>query len=116
MRSENKIVDALSIISHTKEGQILTLESSIQPLWMKQLINSYEGDQLATDLITQLPIDAQACPGYYLKNGLLYDKEQLFIGSTGSLRDHLLSLYHSSCLGGHFGVYASYIRPKRHFF
>lgn len=81
---------------------------------MCNLLSSYEGDKAATEVIHKLVIDITARPGYSLKNGQLFYKDKLFEGSKGPLRDQLLALYHSSYLGGHSGVYASYIRLKRH--
>lgn len=83
---------------------------------MSNLLNSYKGDKVATEVIHKLAIDSIAQLGYSLKNGSLFHKYLLFVGSKGPLRDQLLALYHNIYLGGHLGVYAFYIRLKKHFF
>lgn len=90
--------------------------SVVQPTWMHQLIDSYEGDTQAADFISHLSLDEHAHLGYSFKNGLLFHKSRLYVGTKRDLRTHLLSLYHNSYLGGHSGINATYVRLARHFY
>lgn len=85
----------------------------VQPTWMHQFIDSYEGD---TDFVSHLSLDEPAHSGYSFKNRLLFHKNRLYVGTKGDLKTHLLSLYHNSYLGGHLGINATYVRLVRHFY
>lgn len=82
----------------------------LQPTWTHSLTASYEGDVYATNLLSHLAIDSLTHKGYAIKKGILYYKDKLYVTSGGNLRSHLLALY------GHYGIQATYLRLKRHFY
>lgn len=114
-RVDNKVVDALSQ-RPISEDVLLSTDNSIQCTWMQHIIKSYEGDAQVLNLITHLSIDAKAHQGYSYRDGLLFFKDKIVVGSYGSLRKQLLELYHNSQLGGHSGINATYVGLKRLFF
>lgn len=88
----------------------------IAPTHMDDILAaSYEGDVYASNLLSKLAIDSKAHEGYALKKGILYYKGKLYMESGVNLRHHLLTFY-DSCLGGHSGIHATYMRLKRHFY
>ena len=79
---ENKVVDALSRASH---AELLAI-SCVVPVWIEQVITSYNEDTKCQDLIAKLSIDKAAVPSMTLQNGILRYKGKILIGSTGNLK------------------------------
>jgi hypothetical protein len=80
---ENRVADALSRATHSKE--IMAISQAV-PVWMDQVIHSYEEDPHCLELLSKLSIDCQAASNYSLENGILRYKTKLYIGLTGNLR------------------------------
>lgn len=79
------------------------------------MLNSYTTDPQAQQLITQLAIKSPDEKGYSLEQGLIKHKDLIWIGNISALQTKLIAACHSSALGGHSGVNATYHRLKRHF-
>jgi hypothetical protein len=101
---ENKAADALSRANHS--SQVLAI-SSVIPVWMEQVITSYEQDHWCLEMIQKLSINQHAIPNYSLNNGLLRYKGKLVIGANGDLKKKLLETFHRSSFGGHSGERAT---------
>lgn len=110
---ENRVADALSRASHSSEIRAI---STVVPVWMEQVANSYEHDTKCLDLIAKLGIDSTTIPNYSLHSGILIYKGKLYIGDNQDLRKQLLDSFHSSALGGHSGERATYKRLKLLFY
>mgnify|MGYP004711232299 CR=1 FL=1 len=54
--SENTVVDVLSRRAVPEQQQLLAL-TTVQPVWMQELQDSYFGDQHSQDLLSQLILD-----------------------------------------------------------
>ena len=102
---ENKVADALSRVQHTTIVQAISL---VVPVWIEQVINTYQDDRACLDLITKLSVDANAVPNFTLQNGILRYKGRVLVGTSGSLKSLLLDTFHKSALGGHSGERATY--------
>ena len=102
---ENKVADALSRVQHTTTVQAISL---VVPVWIEQVINTYQDDRACLDLITKLSVDANAVPNFTLQNGILRYKGRVLVGTSGSLKSLLLDTFHKSALGGHSGERATY--------
>jgi hypothetical protein len=59
-----------------------------------------------------LSLDAQ---GYSLDRGLIRHNDKVWIGNNAVLQTKIIVACHSSALGGHSGIAATYHRIKRHF-
>jgi len=110
---ENKVADALSRVQHTTTVQAISL---VVPVWIEQVINTYQDDRACLDLITKLSVDANAVPNFTLQNGILRYKGRVLVGTSGSLKSLLLDTFHKSALGGHSGERATYQRLKLVFY
>jgi hypothetical protein len=108
---ENTIDDALS----RKDHDISTI-SSVVPLWVSNIENSYKDDQHLTNIIQQLAMNDQAVPHYNLHTGIVRYRCRICIGDSKELKTNILSSMHSSAIGGHWGVRATYHRVKKIFY
>lgn len=81
--------------------------STIVPLWMEQVQDSYTDDPKCLELLTKLSIDPQAVPNYTLQNGILRFKGKIVIGTPTQLQTDLITSFHKSALGGHSGERAT---------
>ncbi|KAH0765387.1 hypothetical protein KY285_001258 [Solanum tuberosum] len=105
---ENRVVDALSKqFEWVQEEETISLLSKLKaisspvPTWVKDITTIYEGDTLGSDLITQLVVDLQGPNLWHYQSWILRKKGKIYVGSTSTLRQQLLQVFHSSSLGGH---------------
>ena len=102
---ENVVVDALS--RRGKEGAECAATTTVIPEWMKEVIESYVGDNWVQDLIR----GALACPepdsDFSYQSGILRYKGRGVVGKEGEIRKKLITALHNSQLGGHSGIQAS---------
>jgi hypothetical protein len=108
----NKAADALSRVGHMFSLQAV---STAQPVWLQEVLNSYVVDVAAQLLLQKLAIDPTAEPPYSLENGLIKYKGKIWVGSNAGLQTKLIEAFHSSPIGGHSGIQASYQRVKKLF-
>ena len=87
----------------------------VQPQWVQEVLNSYTTDHHAQQLITQLSVSSLDANGYNLHQGLIKHKDLIWIGNKSTLQTKLIAAGHSSAIGGHSGVNATYHMLKRHF-
>ena len=104
---ENAAADALSRVAHLFAMQAV---SSVQPAWVQEVINSYATDPHAQQLLQKLAVSSPDDNGYSLQNGLIRQQEKVWIGSNSALQTKLIAAFHSSALGGHSGVAATYYK------
>jgi hypothetical protein len=107
---ENRVADALSRKDHS-----INAISSVAPAWITDVEASYLDDTFYTTIIEQLLVNEHAVPNYSLHSGILRYKGRICIGTTSDLQTKILSSLHSSALGGHSGIRATYQRIKRIF-
>ena len=86
------------------------------PVWIDEVVKSYEDDARCIELIGKLSIDPTAVTHFSLQNGILMHDGKLVIGNTGNLKKQLLHSFHNSALGGHSGERATYHRLKLVFY
>jgi hypothetical protein len=109
---ENAVADALSRVSYL---MALSQVSEVQPLWVQEVLNSYETDMEAQELKTQLLIQSPNEQGYSLHQGIIRRNGVIWIGDNSALRTKLITALHDSAVGGHSGVHATYHRVKKMF-
>ncbi|WVZ52625.1 LOW QUALITY PROTEIN: hypothetical protein U9M48_003668 [Paspalum notatum var. saurae] len=109
---ENVAADALSRVGHLMAIQAVSV---IQHQWLQEVLNSYTTDSKAQQLLAQLAIHSPDANGYTLDNGLIRLHGKIWIGENSALQTKFISALHSSALGGHSGIQATYHRVKQHF-
>lgn len=112
--TENRVVDALSR-RHGEESALNAI-TSVEPTWMEEVIQSYEHDPVALQLITTLISDPTGKPKYTLHQGVIRFEQRIYIGRGVGLRAKIFEALHHSPLGGHSGQQGIYRRVKMIFF
>jgi hypothetical protein len=110
---ENGAADALSRRPHSAE-QLLAI-SSASPKWVQEVALSYEQDDFAKTLITQLCIDPNAVPSYTFVDGLLRYKNRVWVGNVSALHQRIIAALHNSPVGGHSGIPVTLRKLKQYF-
>lgn len=110
---ENVAVDALSRMSHMMAIQAVSV---VQPAWVQEVINSYSTDSIAQEMLTRLALVSPDEKGFTLDQGLIRFQNKIWVANNSALRTKLIAAFHSSALGGHSGVKATYFRLKQLFF
>jgi len=87
----------------------------VQPTWIQEVLNSYTTDSQAQTLLAQLVVQSPNASGYSLKDGLIRHQGKLWMGQNSALQTKIIAAFHSSPIGGHSGVYATYQRIKQSF-
>jgi hypothetical protein len=87
----------------------------VQPQWIQEVLNSYATDAKAQQLLAQLAIHSPDERGFSLNNGVIRRHNQIWVGENSALQTKLISAVHSSAIGGHSGVNATYHRLKHLF-
>ncbi|XP_026383603.1 uncharacterized protein LOC113279108 [Papaver somniferum] len=77
---------------------------------------SYKDDQVAENLILQLTLQEPKGSDFTYQQGILRYKGRIYIGQGGSLRQKIIYSSHSSSVGGHSWIQATYQRSKLYFF
>jgi hypothetical protein len=108
---ENIVADALSRKDHT-----LATISSATPAWTADIEENYENDPHYTNLLEQLLVNAQVVPNHSVHSGIVRFKCKICIGANTDLRNRILTTLHSSPIGGHSRIRATYQRVKRIFY
>lgn len=109
---ENVVADALSRIPHLMLTQAV---STVQPLWIQEVVNYYATDVQAQELIQQLALHSPNDKGFSLKQGIIRLGNQVWIGDNSALKTKLITAFHASVIAGHSGVQATYLRLKKMF-
>lgn len=109
---DNLAADALSRVAHMLAVQAVSL---LQPQWIQEVLNSYATDPQAQEFLTQLAIHSPNEKGFSLDNGLIRKGNLIWIDSNSALQTRLITAFHSSPIGGHSGVNATYHRLKQNF-
>lgn len=108
--AENLVADALS--RREEPGVEVTAISQVVPTWVQEVMESYQGDAIANQLIEAQLIKPGEASDYSYKDGLLKHKGRLYVGSGGQIRAKLIQNIHSSQSGGHSGVQLVCIGPN----
>lgn len=107
---KNVVADSLSRM-HEERAEVAAL-STVVPLWMQQLVASYEGDNLLKDIVAELSICTIGPHEYELVNGILKHKGKWVVGTNGDPRRHIFE----ELLGGHSGVAATTKRVQQYIY
>ncbi|XP_019184593.1 PREDICTED: uncharacterized protein LOC109179543 [Ipomoea nil] len=111
----NCVANALSRKMEINQAEHLAI-STVRPLWIEEVIKSYEEDDLASKVLTEQLITAEEASLFTVVDGLIKYKGRLYIGQKGDLRSKLLLQLHNSPIGGHSGQQVTYHRLKQLFY
>lgn len=109
---ENCAVDALSRMGHLFAIQAV---SETKAQWIQEMLNSYISDSQAQKLLTGLSVHSPDENGYELHQGLIRYQGKVWIAQNSALQTKLISALHSTPVGGHSGISATYHRLKQLF-
>lgn len=109
---DNKAADALSRLGHLHAIQAVSM---VKPDWIQEVINFYATDPRAQQLLSELAVTSPNSTGYSLQDGIIKYKTQIWVGQNAALQTKLITTFHSSAIGGHSGIKATYRRLKNHF-
>ena len=106
---ENKAADSLSRQSPPLE---LSAISASKPRWLEIITEGYNKDPHTQQLLTELSITGYNDQGFTLADGLIRFKGKIWLGSHVVAHQAVLLALHSSGLGGHSGMTATYQKVK----
>jgi len=106
------VADALSRVAHLLAVQAV---STVQPVWIQEVLNSYTTDPKAQLLMKQLVVSSPDANGFNLEQGLIRHNGTIWIGQNSSLQTKIIAVFHSSPLGGHSSITPTYFKLKKHF-
>ncbi|KAH0636047.1 hypothetical protein KY289_035962 [Solanum tuberosum] len=86
--------------------------SVVLSLWVQEVLRRYEEDIEIAKLLSQLLLHDKAVPNMSLQQGILRYKGQIWVGSSGNLRQQLVEAMDITTWGGYSGVYATQQRLK----
>jgi len=106
---ENKAADALS--RQPADTSLLAVFVST-PRWLEIIIDGYQQDPSTQQLLTELALTGTNDKGFSLKGGIIKYKNRIWLGHHTEAQHAVLLALHSSGLGGHGGVTATYHKVK----
>jgi hypothetical protein len=110
---ENIAVDALSRISHADIHGLVAI-SVCEPTWLEELQTLYQQDPRSTQPLQEFAVHSPS--GHFtLQDGIIYYKSKIWVGTVSSIQNKILQALHSSPVGGHSGIEATYSRIKKLF-
>jgi hypothetical protein len=89
--------------------------SAITPIWIQEILNSYVTDTDAQQLLQELAISSPNSQGFSLSDGVIRFKGRIWVGANTTVQIKIIQAFHSSALGGHSGIQATYQRAQRLF-
>lgn len=110
--STNNAADALSRAPHT-EAETFAF-SVAQPVWLRELQNSYDQDSEAKQLMRKLAVHPEQGK-YKLSQGIIKYKDRIWLGHCESLQQQVMHALHASPIGGLSGFLVTYTRIKKLF-
>lgn len=110
--STNRVADALS-----RMWPKCMAISSVTPLWAEDPITSYKNDPVTKALQEKLLLQkAETVTDYTLHASIIRYKGKILVGNDKNLQEQLIAALHSSPVGGHSGMRATYQRIKGIFY
>jgi hypothetical protein len=114
--ANNKVADALSRRPSRDSDQAECMAIySPQPKWLDEIVDGYAQGESTTQLIAKLAVDGTSVPHYTWTRRLLRYKGRIWVGKNLALHMKLLTVFHSSVVGGHSGIIVTYRRLKQFF-
>jgi hypothetical protein len=106
---ENSAADGLS--SQTHEEEVRAVSASV-PRWLEAVIEGYQQDDQTKALLTELCLSKTNDKGFSLSEGVIRYKGRIWLGNHKEAHNAVLQALHSSGIGGHSGIAATYNKIK----
>ena len=106
---ENKAADALSW--QAEPSTVVAIFTST-PKWLEIIVEGYTKDDQTKQLLTKLSITGSNDKGFSLSDGLIKYKNRIWLGNHTEAHRAMLLALHSSGLGGHSGITATYHKVR----
>ncbi|CAD6341124.1 unnamed protein product [Miscanthus lutarioriparius] len=106
---ENKAVDALS--RQAEPSSLAAFTASTLKL-LEIILEGYQQDDQTKQLLTELSITGSNDKGFTLSDGLIKYENRIWLGNHKEAQQAVLLALHSSGLGGHSGITATYQKVK----
>lgn len=107
--TKNRAADALS--RRDEESNISQI-TVLQPMWITEVVASFECDNMAQEASLECTIRPQDVSFFQYISGLIKFNGKIYVGRGAGLREKILQQVHESNLGGHAGVLGTYQRVK----
>lgn len=111
--SENRVADALSRRPHP-DLEINAI-SQAQPLWILSVLDAYQQDCYARELLQRLSLSSSTDGDFTLHEGIIRKKNRIWLPEKCELHQQLIREFHASPLGGHSGIPVTLRRMKQLF-
>ena len=108
------MADALSRRDNVQPMQCNSI-TMVVPAWTEDVMKSYQSDQDTNKFLKKVAANTEKNPKFSTHNGLLKYKNRIYVGASTAFRQQLLQTFHSSALGGHSGIKATYYKIKKVF-
>lgn len=112
--STNKVVDALSRVSHSDIHE-LSAVSVAQPIWLNELHNSYKQSEESQKLLAELAL-CGAKDKISLVQGIIKYSDRIWPGHCTTLQQQVIKAFHNNPIGGHSGMRVTYLKIKKLFY
>jgi hypothetical protein len=112
---ENQVVDALSRQSGDSRAEELVAASMVVPKWLEIIAEGYQKEPAAQALLSELDITGSNDKGYTLEAGIIRYKGRIWLGNHTEAHKPILLALHTSAIGGHSGIIATYHKVKQLF-
>jgi hypothetical protein len=103
--TSNKVADALSRCVETAEVAAMSVN---KPRWLEIIVESYNTDPQAKELLTQLSVSSPNANGYALYDGVIKYNNKIWLGNHKEAKDAIMLALHNSGIGGHSGFTTTY--------
>jgi hypothetical protein len=110
----NRAADALS--RRPAPEVSLCAISQLHPAWLADVVAAYDSDPQAQELLTRLSVSTDETDDFSLRDGVIRYKNKLWLPSNSPLPSKIMSVMHSSPLGGHSGFLVTFCRIKSLFY
>ena len=112
--SENKVADALSRRPHP--DMEVSAISCCQPTWILSIIDAYQQDATAQQLLQRLSIAKDPDDLFTLHEGVIRHKGRIWLPANSGLQQQIITEMHATPLGGHSGIPITLRKLKQLFF
>jgi hypothetical protein len=109
---ENGATNALSRVA--QHYQINAI-SGVVPIWVHDILNSYSVDADAQRLLQELAMVSKNDPGFSLLDGIIRFKGKIWVDANTAIQTKIIQAFHSSRIGGHSGIQATYKKIQKLF-
>lgn len=110
---DNKVADALSRVQSV-DGQELLAISHLQPIWLQQVADGYLNHPETKKLLSALSVNSPIGQ-FSLKDGLIRYKNKIWVAHNITAQNSIIQALHASPVGGHSGIYPTYVKIKNMF-